>query len=475
VSHHLTRSRTAVARRPHKSRRAHSPDEPQVADHPLLQAQRSLGNQFVLHYLNGRQTTAAGGQASAPQVQCQFDLGNLWTPGMLTDLGNILEPFGNITDTTKTDHDGPSVDVPEAIKYNRELENHPLILQRGGLTPYRSALSLPLTRDYSTKSRNDFDAELVHAVASWQAARPGLTANGKLERPTRLRFEAEGLTGPTVNWDQRDATEKDTMAAEKAAVREKLVAELLAIFNSKDDPQAMAGQIVSSKRQAVVDMATTQIGRVNNMDRGDGRKYGWERVRAFYDAAMPGYSNNPANLARIQKAGPPASVGAWSWCGIFAVWAVNAATGIGQWVNERPSPFPHVARLPQDPQLAGAQPGDILYVAAKNHHFVLAEPVTGPVLTTIDGAQDYEGINLRRKHKIEDVLGYYRTVDDQQALTEATLAHQVQPYDFGWYLMHAWPTLVSQYDQNDVSTQTLLEYLQEITGNNSTMWQPANF
>ena len=284
-----------------------------------------------------------------------------------------------------------------AIKVNQSVALGKKQLNAGGLLPFVSFLKGSLTFDKkkSPDVQKELAKELAPKLAAWQRNN-GLTANGQLDAPTLEKLK--DIRYGRKDWTQQDADEQVAIEAAKKQAND-----------LKADPN-------SSVRAAIVSLAASQIGQVNNLNRRDGKKYGWERVKAFYDTAIPSYSSNPANLKRIQASGPPEEVGAWSWCGIFAIWAVKSVTGNGSWEQGKnggsPAGLVHVPKA-ADPTLANARPGDILYIAKKSHHFMLAEPVSGDTLVTIDGAQDYEGIN-RTTHPLSEILGYYRAVQEAQ-------------------------------------------------------------
>jgi hypothetical protein len=101
----------------------------------------------------------------------------------------------------------------------------------------------------------------------------------------------------------------------------------------------------AAKREAIVKLALSQVGKVLDQPGPDGFKIGWERLREFYRVACPSYKpqydwgiktvnmwagQEPGDDPKTDREGLP-----WSWCAIFSVWAINAITGIGKF-NEVP-------------------------------------------------------------------------------------------------------------------------------------------
>ena len=96
----------------------------------------------------------------------------------------------------------------------------------------------------------------------------------------------------------------------------------------------------ASQRAAIVKLAESQVGKVLDVPGPDGFKVGWERLREFYRVACPSYhpgydwgiktvnmwaGQKEGDDPKLDRAGKP-----WSWCAIFAVWAIHQITGIGQ-------------------------------------------------------------------------------------------------------------------------------------------------
>ena len=105
---------------------------------------------------------------------------------------------------------------------------------------------------------------------------------------------------------------------------------------------ADAASSADAKREAIVKLALSQVGKVRDEDRGDGKKKGAERLKEFYRVACPELharvrlrdrdarhcwaAQTPKDLTKTAKP--------WSWCAIFGVWAIRQITGIGSFAGE---------------------------------------------------------------------------------------------------------------------------------------------
>jgi len=233
--------------------------------------------------------------------------------------------------------------------------------------------------------------DLAFRVSEWQATH-GLEMTGKLDQSTLGAMSDAGLAlkgaSPKAakefgaKLDERDASD---LAREKSGAQQ-------------------AGKSEAEQRAAICKLAEQQVGRVHSSDRGDGRKYGWLRIHDYYKVALPTY-NDPELLEGIKAASKypgqkydavaktwSPKGGAWSWCGIFAMWAVRTVTGRGAWETQ-PIGFTHQA------DVASAKPGDIIHRIDDpnnqlNHH-CLVRLVEGDKVTTINGNGDYQQNHVR--------------------------------------------------------------------------------
>lgn len=194
-----------------------------------------------------------------------------------------------------------------------------------------------------------------------------------------------------------------------------------------------------AKRQAVVDLAISQAGTVVAVDRGDGSKIGWERIARFYEVTQeelngpdqfkrtrdaegtPVDTPRETDLSKSKLAGIKAAnkfannkTADWSWCGIFAVWALRTILGKGNW-KQQPVGFGDKKTT----ELTKAKKGDIINIKdssnPNNHHFLLAEDIPADatnsyILYAVEGNIDLQGIKATHRWKLSDVAGYYSTV-----------------------------------------------------------------
>jgi len=236
------------------------------------------------------------------------------------------------------------------------------------------------------------DDALVHAVERFQARHFDLDAvNGKLDAPTLQAMRDEGFE--SKEWlealNQHDVLDLQVM---------------------RDRMQATDTSTVSSARNAIVEVARSQVGTVNALDRGDGKKYGAERIVAYYEDT--GINLTDGQRETLKHANARLSGGPSEWCGIFATWCVRTATGIGSWQASggHPNGFRYVTKA-EDPKLANARPGDILNIAAKNHMFIYVSR-SGDTFLTVDGNGDFQSVDYSSKHTAPTIVGYYSTVND---------------------------------------------------------------
>ena len=285
------------------------------------------------------------------------------------------------------DVDGPATafDIEtDAAAFNEKFLKSKAMLNLGFQQRVQAFLGAPIVVSWNAGSQQD----LAFRVSEWQATH-GHEMTGKLDQATLNAMGAAGLAlkGASAKefgtrLDERDAVE---LAKEKSAAQQ-------------------AGKTEGEQRAAIVRLAEQQVGRVNASDRGDGRKYGWLRLLDYYKVALPGYNDSEllegiraASKYPGQRYDPKSQTwspkgGAWSWCGIFAIWAVKTVTGRGTW-ERQPAGFAH------HDDVANAKPGDVIHRIDDpnnqlNHH-CLVRYVEGDKVTTINGNGDYQQNHVR--------------------------------------------------------------------------------
>jgi peptidoglycan hydrolase-like protein with peptidoglycan-binding domain len=277
----------------------------------------------------------------------------------------------------------------DAPKFNEKLFKRNENLNIGLQQRVQAFVGAPVVVSWTPSSLQD----LAFRVSEWQAAH-GLEMTGKLDPATLAAMRAAGLTLKTVGVAPHE------VAAFGATLDDRDAADLA---KEKSAAQA-AGKSEDEQRAAILQLAEQQVGRVHSSDRGDGKKYGWMRIHDYYKVAVPGY--NDAELLEGIKAASKypgqkydtkaktwsAKGGAWSWCGIFSIWAVKTVTGRGSW-EQQPIGFKH------HDDVANAKPGDIIHRIDDpnnqlNHH-CLVRLVEGDKVTTINGNGDYQQNHVR--------------------------------------------------------------------------------
>jgi hypothetical protein len=198
---------------------------------------------------------------------------------------------------------------------------------------------------------------------------------------------------------------------------------------------ADAASSAPAKRAAIVKLALSQVGKVRDEDRGDGKKVGAERLKEFYRVACPSYT--PAYDYGIERVGMWAAQTAkdktkdhkpWSWCAIFGVWAIRQITGIGSFAGA-PLGLGKVHYL-SGKDASGPQPGDLIcrkeqYAIDKrekpadaqelNHQCLVAavdrtDP-GAPKVTTVNGNGPYQSIYTRTE-PLSWYWGYYDSLSE---------------------------------------------------------------
>ncbi|MFO0745307.1 MAG: DUF4157 domain-containing protein [Myxococcota bacterium] len=230
------------------------------------------------------------------------------------------------------------------------------------------------------------------------------------------------------------------------------------LAKAKTDAAAVgtdASKGAAARRAAIVTFAQSMIGTVDSTDRGDGKKSGGGRIVDIYNTlggkpvdktkegdlrgagrfagdsykkwalgVKPGLVRKRAagtatpaeltQLATIEKTDlTQEHVGDWSWCGMFAVYCVKVATGIGGW-SAAPTGMKAIPTHGKADELAAAkpEPGDVLAVQSTNNHCVLlaAAPAadgTGP-LSIIEGNIEAQGIRASTRLTAANITVVYK-------------------------------------------------------------------
>ncbi|MBV9210621.1 MAG: DUF4157 domain-containing protein [Acidobacteria bacterium] len=282
------------------------------------------------------------------------------------------------------------------------------------------------------------------ATLDWQVAynaeNPAvkLQENAMLDDATLKAFKSKGFDPPgkSIDWKAKDKEEFRAIRAEEAGARKEV---------------ERGGSSAFATRQQIVSLAQSQVGKVFSSDRGDGKKHGWERIMRYYEVAYEGTMWNSAAKGKPPKLEPyfkanfgentedvidkesglPTAVkdtmaagkfsfpnpgGPWSWCAIFAVWAIRAVTGKGRWDGK-----PYELEWVADPKLTNAKRGDLLYVKSDNqHHCILAEEPDpahpdGPY-ETIEGNLEGQEVRHTKRWVSANLHGYYKAVKDDGSI-----------------------------------------------------------
>jgi hypothetical protein len=259
----------------------------------------------------------------------------------------------------------------DAPAFNRKFQSS----QDAFLLKVRAHLGLPIV--------NESDMSLAQAVFDYQS-QGGLDADGKLNDATVAKLLGDDKLG-SAEWgrdlDVRDQQNIQAVTDQAAALR------------------ATDGVTSDQLRDSIIQVGQSQIGTVNALDRGDGKKYGGFRIFNYFTVC-----NDPSPTGPMMAANGAAPR---EWCGIFATWCVNIATGNGAWGADSPVGFTKVWRA-DDPTLANIQRGDILAIAEQSHHFLFVRR-DGDNLVTIDGNTNFQGVILT-SHAASSIVAYYTTV-----------------------------------------------------------------
>jgi hypothetical protein len=217
---------------------------------------------------------------------------------------------------------------------------------------------------------------------------------------------------------------------------------------------ADAATTAPAKREAIVKLALSQVGKVRDEDRGDGKKKGAERLKEFYRVACPSYNpsydkgiETPGMWAGQQKKGDSREGLPWSWCAIFGVWAIRQITGIGSFAGQPIGlgPVHRFLKLKPEERAAAVKPGDLICRREEyeikgqpkpepfkplNHQCLVAsvdDSGAEPKVTTINGNGYYQEIHVRT-----EPLSYYWGYYDSLSQTDVEAYEKRIRKDYGW-------------------------------------------
>ncbi|MBN1209737.1 MAG: DUF4157 domain-containing protein [Myxococcaceae bacterium] len=193
------------------------------------------------------------------------------------------------------DHDG-------ALKWNAEVAMGKKGKEGVGAEVIRQVqdyLGVGLSAPYgdnSVKAWSELLGPLTIAVGSWQhrymkkhadaggvtpgSAVNGIQMDGRLTPETVKALRAEGMAA--IDWRARDRADAKAIREEEAFFQQRA---------------SFAPNSAGAKRMAIVDLARAQVGKVLTDDRGDGNKYGWERIARYYELAEAGVAGPGKGVA----------------------------------------------------------------------------------------------------------------------------------------------------------------------------------
>jgi hypothetical protein len=189
-----------------------------------------------------------------------------------------------------------------------------------------------------------------------------------------------------------------------------------------------------AKRAAIVKLALSQVGKVRDEDRGDGKKKGAERLKEFYRVACPSYT--PAYDWGIERVGRWAAQTPndltktgkpWSWCAIFGVWAIHQIIGKGTFAG-RPFGLGRPIYFSEKGARDAVKPGDMIVRREQydiegrpkdkdplNHQCLVADVDRSdpkkPMVTTVNGNGPYQGIYVKTE-PLSYYSGYYDSLSE---------------------------------------------------------------
>ena len=335
---------------------------PGPAPHAVLDLQRAHGNQAVARALIQRQAAPATTEDAALAGVTQGDVEPEQTAGF--DRDKAIE-----------------VNWKRYIgKDNRFVEKAIWIV------------GAPMHKWFPRTPKKPYEKAFANALAEWQDSN-GLEVTGMLDEATISALKEE--MGP----DEEGTTLQERMQEQDT---EELTEAFAAGTRARSEDE-------EAQRDAIVSIALGEVGKVLDTDRGDGRKVGADRLKTYYRETVPGYTPEVYDKG-IETPGwwPGGStaheqVGAWSWCGIFATWAIRQVTGIGGWAGG-PLGF---SLFIGDPKLA--QKGDLLYKKGGLQHRCIVVANDGANVTTVNGNGKAQAIHVQtlpisEYHGFHDVL-----------------------------------------------------------------------
>jgi Putative peptidoglycan binding domain len=325
--------------------------------HPLIALQQSVGNAAVARALLARQEAATDelegvtqGDA-APEQTAEFD--------MEKALATNWKRYG---------------------KESRFVEQAMWVV------------GAPQHKWFPRTALKPYEKAFANKLAEWQGSN-GLDVTGELDEATVAALRE--AMGP----DADGATLEERMQQKDVAELGEAVA---AGSSARSEGEEAA-------RSAIVSIALGEVGKVLDTDRGDGKKVGAERLRTYYRETVPDYTPEIYDKGIDTPGWYPGGTqakeqrGAWSWCGIYATWAIRQVTGVGGWAGG-PLGFPVWVG---DPKLA--QKGDLLYKKGGLQHRCIVVANDGTNVTTVNGNGVAQAIHVQtlpvsEYHGFHDVL-----------------------------------------------------------------------
>ncbi len=219
------------------------------------------------------------------------------------------------------------------------------------------AKSEPADNTVSKKSNIDSTPAHTYMQAKFESSE----AEDKLQRKEDENSEpnqqkspvaADGTTG-TIQRSDREVDEGDK------------------VFRSETGTPDMAGM---SKRDAVIAMAKTMLGKIKAKQPGaGGERFGADHLWEIFKLAAPGVWTEDT----VRKMGQKLP----SWCGIFSVWAhKKVGIDLGNWQMGK-----GVTAFGTLKQTTSPQPGDIGYIDQPFQHHCIVTKVSGDTIESIDG------------------------------------------------------------------------------------------
>jgi hypothetical protein len=337
--------------------------------HPVLALQQTVGNAAVARALLQRQETAA-------------------------------DPLEGVTQGDVAPEQTHEFDMDKAVAANwKRYGKEPRFVEQA-----MWVVGAPLHKWFPRTPQKPYEKAFADKLAGWQEDH-GLEATGALDEATVTALREE--MGP----DAEGATLQERMQEKDVEELGEAVAAGSAARNEGEE----------AARDAIVAIALGEVGKVLDTDRGDGRKVGAERLRTYYRETVPDYTpevyDKGIDTPEWFPGGTQAKEqrGAWSWCGIYATWAIRQVTGTGGWAGG-PLGFPVWIG---DPKLA--QKGDLLYKKGGLQHRCIVVANDGTNVTTVNGNGVAQAIHVQTL-PVSDYHGFHDVLKATPEQFQADLA-----------------------------------------------------